>query len=77
MQRQDDECEPGPQADEITVAQAARLTGYSLAHVRWLAAQGRVKARKLTPRCWLLSAEDLLKHKARMSGPWRMDKSPD
>ena len=69
--------QPGPMENEITVAEAARLTGYSLAHCRWLAAQGKVKARKLTPRCWLLNAEDLLEHKTRMTGPARMDKGLD
>ena len=61
--------QPGPMENEITVAEAARLTGYSLAHCRWLAAQGKIRARKLGPRMWLIDRESLLEHKGKMSGP--------
>ena len=54
---------------EITVAEAVRLTGYSLAHVRWLAAQGKIRARKLGARMWLLDRVSLLAYRAANRGP--------
>ena len=72
MEREDNKRVPGPQEDEITVPVAARLTGYSQQHCRLLAREGKIKARKLGPRTWLLSAESLLEHKARMTGPCRI-----
>ena len=73
MQRNDDKCEPGPMEEEVTATEGARLTGYSVAHVRWLAAQGKVRARKLGRRMWLVDSGSLLEHKARMSGPQRVN----
>ena len=69
MEREEDRCEPGPMEDEITVTVAARISGYSQQHCRLLAREGKIRARKLGPRIWLLSAESLLEHKARMTGP--------
>lgn len=63
----------------ITTAEAAALTGYSPAYVRWLARMGRVRARKVT-RDWLVSREDVLAYKGQMDrlgpdkhNPWRED----
>jgi excisionase family DNA binding protein len=63
----------------ITTDVAVTLTGYSAAHIRRLAREGRIGTRRVG-RDWLVSREDLLAHKARMDAlgtdkhnPWRDD----
>ncbi len=65
--------------DWISTLEAARLTGYGVAHIRFLARRGRIPARKVA-RDWLVHRESLLAHKARMDAlgtakhsPWRAD----
>jgi excisionase family DNA binding protein len=49
----------------ITVREAAALTDYTTAHIRYLTRKGRVEARK-TGRDWLILRSSLLAYKARM-----------
>ena len=63
----------------ITVREAAALTDYTTAHIRYLTRKGRVEARK-TGRDWLILRSSLLAYKARMDtlgtqkhNPWRED----
>jgi excisionase family DNA binding protein len=63
----------------VTTGEAAELTGYSDAYVRWLANQGRIRAHKVG-RDWLVNLEDVMSHKAQMDAlgeqrhnPWRED----
>lgn len=63
----------------ITVQEAATLTGYTTAHIRYLNRKGKLEARK-TGRDWLILRASLLAYKARMDtlgpqkhNPWRED----
>ncbi len=63
----------------ITTDEAQRLTGYTRAHIRYLAGHGLVKARKVG-RDWVVSRESLLAHVEEMKrlgtakhNPWRED----
>lgn len=60
----------------VTTHVAEALTGYSRAHLRRLAGQHRVRARKLG-RDWLIHPQSLLAHKQRMDqlGPQRHNPS--
>ena len=51
---------------ELTVQQAADLTGYSLRHVRRLASEGTVKARRVGVRVFLIDRQSLLAYARRM-----------
>jgi excisionase family DNA binding protein len=60
-----------------TTGEAAALTGYSDAYVRWLASQGRIQAHKVG-RDWLVNLQDVVSHKEQMDAlgdqrhnPWR------
>jgi excisionase family DNA binding protein len=64
--------------DWITTAEAAELTGYDPAHIRWLIRENRIKGKKFG-RDWMVDRETLLDYKRKMdelgSGkhdPWRM-----
>ena len=50
----------------ITTAEAVALTGYHIKHVRKLARDGVIEARKVTPRAWLLNRDSLLRYKMEM-----------
>ncbi|MFZ5915541.1 MAG: helix-turn-helix domain-containing protein [Chloroflexota bacterium] len=61
----------------ITTAEAAELTGYDPAHVRWLIRKGRVNGKKFG-RDWMIDRGGLLEYKRRMDDlgtekhdPWR------
>jgi excisionase family DNA binding protein len=63
----------------ITTTEAAMITGYNAAYVRYLANQGLIEARKVG-RDWLINQESLLAYKAQMDAlgpqrhnPWRED----
>lgn len=43
----------------LTVAEAAKRTGYSQAHIRWALKQGDLKGRRLPPATWIIDATDL------------------
>ncbi len=47
----------------ITTEQAQELTGYNADHLRRLARQGHIEARKLDT-LWVFNRESLLRHKA-------------
>ena len=49
-------------ADWITTAEAVRLSGYHMEHVRELARSGRIKAQKWA-RDWQISKSSLLAYK--------------
>ena len=48
----------------ITTTEAVELTGYHIEYVRELARSGRVEARKVGARAWLVNKADLLRYKA-------------
>lgn len=52
----------------VTVAQAAEGTGYSPRHLRRLAAAGRIRARRLHARGWLVDLDDFKRYR-RDGGP--------
>jgi excisionase family DNA binding protein len=61
----------------ITTAEAAELTGYDPAHVRWLIREGRIYGKKFG-RDWMVERETLLAYKRQMDDlgsakhdPWR------
>jgi excisionase family DNA binding protein len=61
----------------ITTTEAATVTGYKAAYVRYLANQGLIEARKVG-RDWLINQESLLAYKTQMDAlgpqrhnPWR------
>lgn len=63
----------------LNTNEAAELTGYEAATIRYLARHGRVKAVKAT-RDWLVETGSLLEYKTRMDrlgtgkhNPWRDD----
>ncbi len=63
----------------ITVQEAATLTGYTPAHIRYLTRKGKVEAQK-TGRDWMILRSSLLAYRARMNtlgpqkhNPWRED----
>jgi excisionase family DNA binding protein len=63
----------------VTTAQAAEVTSYTTAYLRYIAGQGKIRARKVG-RDWLVNLEDVLSYKARMDAlgsqkhnPWRDD----
>lgn len=45
--------------DLITVAQAARETGFSIAWIRALAVAGKIAGVRVAPRLWLVSRADV------------------
>lgn len=47
----------------ISTSEGAELVDYAPGHVRRLARQGRIRARKVTPRAWIVHKGDLLEHK--------------
>lgn len=47
-------------AEWISTSEAAELTGYAQGHVRRLAREGMVEARKVTPRAWIVNRRSLL-----------------
>lgn len=51
--------------EELSVKEAAELTGYSEDHVYHLAQTGRIKARKVLT-VWQIDKDDLLAYLARM-----------
>ena len=52
--------------DELTVEQAAKLSGYSEAHIRRLAGKGKVASRRVGRRMFLIEAESLKRYVDRM-----------
>jgi len=48
----------------LTTEEAQTLTGYSIAHLRRLARDGRVTARKLAGQLWLFERESLTAYQA-------------
>lgn len=63
----------------ITTVQAAKLTGYKRAHIRYLLKEGHIPSRRVG-RDWLVYKESLLEYKAHMDrlgkhkhNPWRED----
>jgi hypothetical protein len=46
--------------DWINTSEAAKLTGYAQGHVRRLARDGLIEARKITPRAWVVNRHSLL-----------------
>lgn len=58
----------------ITTAEAAKLTGYNVYHVRRLAARGRVKAEKFG-RDWFVDKADILAYVQEIEelGPAKFD----
>jgi len=61
----------------ITTAEAAELTGYDPAHIRWLVREGHVKGKKFG-RDWMVDHADLLTYKRQMDSlgtakhnPWK------
>ncbi len=59
----------------LTTDQAAQVSGYSVAYMRRLVRQGRVKARKVQ-REWLVNRDSLLGYKDRMDDLGRAKFSP-
>jgi hypothetical protein len=65
----------------VNTTEAAELTGYAPATIRYLARKGRVKARKISlSRSWFVERESLMDYKRRMDrlgpdkhNPWRDD----
>jgi excisionase family DNA binding protein len=64
----------------IAVEEGAALTGYHVKRVRELARAGRIRARKLGRRTWLIHRPSLLEYAAHMAelgtkrhDPWRED----
>jgi len=55
-----------PQRIELTPDEAASVTGYSAGHIRWLARTGKVAARRIGARVWLVDAESLAGYVRRM-----------
>lgn len=47
----------------VSTAEAAEMVDYTPGHVRRLAREGRVRARKVTPRAWIVHKQDVLEHK--------------
>lgn len=63
----------------LTTDEAARVTGYSFRHLRRLAREGSIEARKVG-RDWLIKADSLGGYQAKMDAmgaekhnPWRGD----
>ena len=63
----------------VNTNEAARLTGYEAATIRYLARHGRVKARKIS-RDWFVEKNSLIGYKSKMDrlgsqkhNPWRDD----
>jgi excisionase family DNA binding protein len=54
----------GAMTDWISTSEAAALVDYTPGHVRRLARDGEIRARKVTPRAWIVHRGDLLEHKA-------------
>ena len=52
--------------DELTVTQASEVSGYSEAHIRRLAGKGKIKARRVGKRVFLIDAESLKQYVDRM-----------
>ena len=50
----------------ITTEEGVAITGYHAKYLQELARRGRVKARKIAPRAWLINEADLLRYKAEM-----------
>ena len=55
------------EAEWIGVTEAAELTGYSAAHVRFLCRQHKLVARKIGARVWLIGRGSLMWYKAMMN----------
>jgi len=53
-------------SDEIGVTEASRISGYSAAHVRYLAREHKVVARKIGARVWLIGRGSLMWYMAMM-----------
>jgi len=47
----------------ISTSEASELTGYAQGHVRRLARDGVVEARKVTPRAWVINRRSLLDYR--------------
>jgi excisionase family DNA binding protein len=47
----------------ISTAEAAELADYTPGYVRRLAREGKIRARKVTPRAWIVHKGDVLEHK--------------
>lgn len=52
---------------EATPTEAARLTGYSVGHIRWLARHGKVKYRRIGERVLLIDVQSVLQHAEKMN----------
>lgn len=55
--------EPIPQG-WLTTAEAEEVSGYTRAHLRYLASTDKVEARKVSDRLWLISRESLEQYQA-------------
>ena len=53
-------------ADEITPEEAAKLTGYSTGHIRWLIRNKKICARRIGERVYLIDRLSVLAYAARM-----------
>ena len=51
---------------ELTPNEAAILTGYSAGHIRWLARQEKIEARRVGQRVLLIDKQSLLEYAAEM-----------
>jgi excisionase family DNA binding protein len=51
---------------EATPTEAARLTGYSAGHIRWLARHKKIKYRRIGERVLLIDVQSLLEHAEKM-----------
>jgi excisionase family DNA binding protein len=49
--------------EDITVSEAAKILGYSDAHVRELITEGKLPARRFSPRVQLLNSKDVEQYK--------------
>jgi excisionase family DNA binding protein len=52
--------------ERITVTEAAKLTGYSEGHIRWLIRHGRIEAERIGQRVYLIDRQSLLEYADRM-----------
>jgi excisionase family DNA binding protein len=61
---------------ELTVAEAAEQSGYSEGHIRRLIRWGKIKARQIGARVYLIDAESLLKYTEAMNALGNEKHSP-